>query len=311
MRILHIGSTAGVPQTLAREQRRLGHQSDILSFYQPPYELAVDYGFPIRAPHPIDYLKRLLAFLKVAEPYDVYHFHVETVLPKGLDTILWRLKKKCIIVHHHGTELRSFGEKVLYKRYADAILVSTPDLLEWSEEAVWLPNPISVEEYPCVGIPETEVSDDIHVVHAPTNRAVKGTEHIVRAVQALQAEGYPVTLDLIEDLPHTQAVERYKQADIAVDWINPQFGIYGVFSIECMALGKPVVCTLREDLVDSFYDRIPILNSDPSNLSTHLQTLIDDRLLRRDLGAKGRSYVTKVHDSKRIVQRLLDLYVSR
>ena len=53
----------------------------------------------------------------------------------------------------------------------------------------------------------------------------------------------PVELDIVEGVPHDEARERYARADIVVDQLNA--GWHGVFALEAMALGKPVV-TLPE-----------------------------------------------------------------
>ena len=50
-----------------------------------------------------------------------------------------------------------------------------------------------------------------------------------------------------------------------IDWVNPDFGIYGVFSIESMALGRPVICSLTDSLYEN-YD-LPIISINPANLA--------------------------------------------
>ena len=54
-------------------------------------------------------------------------------------------------------------------------------------------------------------------------------------------------LEIVEGLPHDEAFERYRNADIVVDQLNA--GWYGVFAIECLALGKPVVTFLHDEAV--------------------------------------------------------------
>src|SRR5438094_453806 len=75
------------------------------------------------------------------------------------------------------------------------------------------------------------------VVHAPSNRARKGTEQLVAA-----CEGLEVDLEIVEGLHHDEAFARYAAADIVVDQLNA--GWYGVFALEAMALGKPVLTFL-------------------------------------------------------------------
>jgi glycosyltransferase involved in cell wall biosynthesis len=80
------------------------------------------------------------------------------------------------------------------------------------------------------------------VLHAPSSRARKGTEHVIAACEQLDCE-----LEIVEGLDHREAFERYRNADVVVDQLNA--GWYGVFAIEAMALGKPVVTFLHEEAV--------------------------------------------------------------
>ena len=96
------------------------------------------------------------------------------------------------------------------------------------------------------------------VVHAPSSRRRKGTDHVLAACAELDVE-----LRIVEGLHHEEALEHYRDADIVVDQLNA--GWYGLFAIECMALGKPVVTFLHDEAVrrtEEAYDvRVPIVNA--------------------------------------------------
>jgi hypothetical protein len=143
------------------------------------------------------------------------------------------------------------------------------------------------------------------VLHAPSNRAKKGTEHVIAACAEL-----PVELDLIEGVPHDEARERYARADIVVDQLNA--GWHGIFALEAMALGKPVVTYLKPDVVaqaeHAYGVRVPIVPATADTLVEALRPLVADPGLRRRIGAESRAYVEQVHDIDRIADRLLDLY---
>ena len=72
--------------------------------------------------------------------------------------------------------------------------------------------------------------------------ARKGTDHVLET-----CEGLDVELRIVEGLHHDDALARYRDADIVVDQLNA--GWYGLFAIECMALGKPVVTYLHDEAV--------------------------------------------------------------
>jgi glycosyltransferase involved in cell wall biosynthesis len=143
------------------------------------------------------------------------------------------------------------------------------------------------------------------IVHAPSSRRRKGSEHVIAAVEGLDAD-----LELVEGLHHDEAFERYRAADIVVDQLNA--GWYGLFAIEAMALGKPVVTFLHDEAVrrteEAFGTRVPIVSATAGTLRETLRPLVADAARRRELGAASRAYAERVHDVERVADRLLDLY---
>ena len=95
-----------------------------------------------------------------------------------------------------------------------------------------------------------------------------------------------------------------------VDQLNA--GWYGVFAIEAMALGKPVVTFLHDEAVrrteEAFGTRVPIVSATAETLRETLRPLVADAARRRELGAASRAYVEQVHDLERVADRLLSLY---
>jgi glycosyltransferase involved in cell wall biosynthesis len=145
------------------------------------------------------------------------------------------------------------------------------------------------------------------IVHAPSSRRRKGTEHVVAALEGLDAD-----LELVEGLRHDEAFERYRAADIVVDQLNA--GWYGLFAIEAMALGKPVVTFLHEEAVrrteQAFGTSVPLVSATAETLREALRPLVADPVRRRELGAASRAYVERVHDLEQVTDRLLALYAA-
>jgi hypothetical protein len=143
------------------------------------------------------------------------------------------------------------------------------------------------------------------IVHAPSSRRRKGTDAVIAACEGLDAD-----LELVEGLHHEEAFERYRAADIVVDQLNA--GWYGLFAIEAMALGKPVVTFLHEDAVrrteEAFATRVPIVSATAETLRERLTPLVASPAERRRVGAASRAYAEHVHDLERVTDRLLDLY---
>jgi len=143
------------------------------------------------------------------------------------------------------------------------------------------------------------------ILHAPSSRRRKGTEHVLAACEGLDAD-----LVLVEGLHHDEAFERYREADIVVDQLNA--GWYGLFAIECMALGKPVVTFLHDEAVErterELGTRVPIVRASSETLRAALEPLVASAAERRRIGAESRAYVEQVHDLERVADRLLALY---
>ena len=120
----------------------------------------------------------------------------------------------------------------------------------------------------------------------------------------------PVELRIVEGLRHDEARREYEVADIVVDQLNA--GWYGLFAIEAMALGKPVVTFLHDEAVarteDAFGTTVPIVSATAETLTAHLRPLVEDADHRRRVGAASREYVERVHDVETVADRLLDIY---
>ena len=304
--ILQIGAIFLSVPALARGLRSLGYRSDIMVFERHPFGFDPDYYHPLDGS--LRSLTRLLTrwSIQFIGDYSVFHFHVRSFTASGIDLLFLRTLGKRVVVHHHGSDLRQWGEKNTFNRFAHDILVSTPDLIKWSPRATYLPSPISLDSYINVGVEKKGANERICIVHAPSKRSVKGTELIIKIINELKESGYNVELNLVEKMLHQEAIEVYKKADIIIDQIN-DLGVHGMVSIEAMALGKPVICSIKSEYGE-YYPSIPIISSNELELKSELITLLEDGSLRRDLGQKGRKYVESNHDSIKIASRLEKIY---
>ncbi|MDD1756878.1 MAG: glycosyltransferase family 4 protein [Methanomassiliicoccales archaeon] len=304
--ILQAGAIFPLVPALASGLRSLGYRSDVLAFEEHPFGFDSDYYFPLDGSNKS--LMRLITkwSIQFIGDYSVFHFHVKSFTESGIDLLFLRTMGKRVIIHHHGSDLRGWGEKNTNNRFAHGILVSTPDLLDWSPRATYLPSPILLDFYSNVGVEKKGANERIRIVHAPSKRAVKGTEQIIRTVDDLKRSGYNVELLLVEKMAHKEAIEFYRKADIIIDQIN-DLGVHGLVSIEAMALGKPVICSISSEY-DEYYPSIPVVSSDAGALKSRLMSLIEDSGLRHDLGQKGRKYVESRHDPIKVASTLEKIY---
>ena len=129
------------------------------------------------------------------------------------------------------------------------------------------------------------------IVHAPNHRWVKGTDHLLAAVDQLRECGLDFELRLVEQVPRHQALVLYQSADIIAD----QFciGGFGVFALEGLTLAKPVLTYLDQDYLGDPVFNHPIVNTNPENLERVLAVLIQVPELRERLGMAGRESIEK------------------
>ena len=143
------------------------------------------------------------------------------------------------------------------------------------------------------------------VVHAPTNREAKGSKYIIQAVEELKKE-YEFEFVLVENKTQSEAFEEYKKADIIVDQLRA--GTYGVFAIEAMALGKPVISYISKDMIEQFPEELPIVSASIDTIKERLEELLRDAELRNSLGMRGREYAENYHNYEIIAFLLRDIY---
>jgi len=150
----------------------------------------------------------------------------------------------------------------------------------------------------------------ITILHAPNHTAIKGTRFFVQAVEELKAEGYPVALQLIQKMPNEELRKLIRKADIIADQLV--VGWYAMFALEGMSAGKPVLCYLRDDLVDLYEfaslvapGEIPLVRCDHRTVKEAIRGLLDQRERIARIGKASREFVVKQH-SLEAIGRLFD-----
>jgi glycosyltransferase involved in cell wall biosynthesis len=322
---------AGQAYGLSRAERRLGLTSDVAVFAPSGYGYGFDIDIGARAADPLwRQLGRRLSFLRRAvDAYDVFHFNFgQTILSirrfgHVVDELAWlRRRGKTILFTYQGSDVRPSDHCPCEKpecrqldryrrlgarravRFADRVFYQNPDLRQWLPGASFLPyaavDPSALRPEPP---PERE---QLVVAHAPTDRVIKGTQHVIEAVDALRAEGAAIRLDLVEGVTREVALERVAAADLLVDQL--MLGWYGTVAVEAMALGRPVLSYIREDepADNPFGAELPIVRTTPATLVDDLGALAADRERRRELGLAGRAFVEEHHDPVGVARLALD-----
>ena len=320
MRVLHSPvNIAGGPGAISQGLRDLGVESTLLVFNERPFERGFDRNLRLRdtsrrSSVPFNLPKQLAALAWALRRFDVFHFHAGmTLAPARLNLPALKALRKGIVFQSWGSDLRGRrAEEVGYLRWAGAVVVGSYLTRRLSPRGLW-------PEYdvvpPAIVLGDWEPAPKepgavLRVAHAPSNRAVKGTPAVVDAVEALRARGAPIELDLIEGVPHREARRRYAEADAIVDQLR--IGWYGMFAIESMALGKPVIVHLDEQAAveteEAFGLGLPLIRADEQSLADVLEGLLESRESLPERGRRSREYVGRVHSHTEVARRVLEIY---
>lgn len=200
----------------------------------------------------------------------------------------------------------------IFDRYADIIYALNPDIMNVLPARTKFVPYASVDPREWTRIGVREIDPDIpHVVHAPSNRGFKGTAFIEAAIKRLQEEGVRFRYTFVEGRSHEEARKIYETADILIDQVLA--GFYGALAVELMALGKPVICYLREEdmhfLPPGMRDDMPIINARPDNIYDVLKEMLTDRKHElQSIGVRSRAYVEKWHDPIKIAAEITQDY---
>ncbi len=209
-------------------------------------------------------------------------------------------------------DLRKRKRIKIFEKYADRIYALNPDLLHvLPSSAEFMPYAhVDLQDWTPHPAFERNARRPL-VIHAPSNQRVKGTRYVLEAISRLQREGIAFDFKMIETLSNSEARQIYETADLLVDQLLA--GWYGALSVELMALGKPIICYIRESdlkfIPGEMRQEIPVLNATPASVYQVLKECLTERRGELPLlGEKGRKYVEKWHDPVKIAGRLLQAY---
>ncbi len=188
------------------------------------------------------------------------------------------------------------------KEHVDLLIVQDTEMQVFCPEARIIPRSLDLGVF---GPPvfDQPASDVPVIVHGPSVKAVKGTQFVRKAVDALQARGVKFRYVEITGMQHSEAMALLRDADIVIDQLL--IGWYGVFSMEAMAMAKPVIC-----YINPYADpgNLPIVNANPDTITDVLYELIGDAQKRSEIGKQSYAYVQETHDVARVADMAIDAY---
>lgn len=140
---------------------------------------------------------------------------------------------------------------------------------------------------------------------------VKGTSAVIRAIDRLASEGYPVRLLFRDGVPSVYNHWILGQADIIVDQLN--YGRYGATAREGLMLGRPVVGRLNplepgaaapvRCIAES-----PIVDANEETIYDVLKRLVSDPGARERIGQQSRAHALRWWSNDVLAERYERVY---
>jgi hypothetical protein len=250
--------------------------------------------------------------------FDIFHFlSGETILTRKLrrfELATYKLFGKKVIMHFVGADIRSnkylkwkndhlkdflsnnlgkfppitepFQDKLIAdaNKYADEIIVSTPDLLKIIPQAKFYPVIIDFDKFISEfgGINNLKSKDKICIIHSPSNSSIKGSEQIYFILENIRnkfADNVSLILpgktksNKYYSTTRYELIELCKQSNILIDQLT--IGWYGLQVIEAIITGNQVFCYIAEDLKKYLFEGTPIINVNANNFEHTLTEFIN------------------------------------
>lgn len=324
---------SGQAAEYAEAIRPLGFDGEVWSYGPPAFGFAAD-----RVVDPDRLLAdprfRWELFDEAIRRFDIFHFQYSRSLlpPEGItlpelwDLPLLRSLGKRVIMNFRGSDVRLPSEHVrrepdsylraqvgtvdedrirgrvaICRRFCDALLVSTPGLLDDVPDARWLPHVIDVATWRTQRGNEPDIPV---VLHAPSSRTAKSSDIVDAEMHSLARDG---TIDYrpVEGLSRSDLQRAIQTADIVIDSLT--IGDHGLLSVEAMAAGAiPIAHVAATNRGRN--PGLPVVESTIHDLREVVGSLARDPLRRSQLRMECQGFVMERHDRQAVGPELVDLY---
>lgn len=132
---------------------------------------------------------------------------------------------------------------------------------------------------------------------------IKSSHVWLPLVEKLQDEGWDLDLVAPVGVPNLDVRYLQAQADVFLEMLS--FGWFGANAREAMMLGKPVICFIRPEWLESLRDELPgyaeelpVVSATPDTAEEVLRDLLANEEKRLAIGARSREFMLKWHSSE-------------
>jgi len=339
-KVLHLGSLAGWPFTLAYTMRQMGLDSEnVIHAYRDvdslERKLPYDYALYSKNTNPIVKLIRILGFLISApSKYGLIHYHSSNIFLREfhflLEGPLFKFFRIPMVLSLGGGDSRLVYitrryNKFFFRKWYARDLLNRFRWFSWSKyidlcateqelgkiASLFMSN-VTLMRQP-VDISKINSSANctpekpLNIMHVPTQPWKKGSDIILNTLELLKGEGFEINIIYKQNLSQEAFLDLLCTADIYIDELL--CGAHGVTSVESMACGN-ITCTyIRDDLLSVYPADLPIVNVNPDNLYSSIRKLLlMPRSSLEQLKIDSRNYALKYHSALVVCRELINKY---
>lgn len=247
-------------------------------------------------------LKMAIFFFWSLLKFDTYIlFGFDNFLPFYLDFIILKILRKKVVIMFLGDDIRyrkiyneisaNYGLVKLDTNNGDSFLSKLwiTRLPEWlGVKVVSIVNQSTLSKKPFIffKFPQPKLRSDIKIandtpiiIHAPSDRRVKATETVIKAMEILDRYGVDFEFRLLEKVDNSTILRNLSEADLCIDQPSSWCG---KLAIEACASGCCVIGGNIEEYENPPF-RSPIIQfkNDPKLLANSIRVLIENRSLRQ------------------------------
>ncbi len=339
-------NVAGVPGTLVKAERKQGHYSRLMTYFKSPTSHWDDIilNLPLSNTSFFLFTKRLMRMgtyehiyregnppkwepkifervfysfrdilweNKIRPMMDFIYSFDCYILDGGLGflrcgKIMESLKEigKKIAILYLGSDLRTRGALENIEELSDIVFTTEFDHLFIHPDIHHIFFPFEVNRFKPR---ELLRNKKLTICHAPTNRYLKGTEYLIRAIRKLESR-FDFEFLLMENLPHEEVLKlKWDRCDVLVDQLTDLGGYgYGMNSMECLSMGIPTVTYMNPEYEKYIPDH-PFINANLDNIEDVLVRVLTNPDILTLTGKRCREWVMDKHDYMKVSKEILDL----
>ncbi len=335
-----VSNVAGVSSRLKKGFDEIGVESNFYSFDKHVFGYKSDKIITYSKNSLIRKFQKVFLLAKLILKYKYFiYVHTQSILPGFRDVKLFRFFGKKTMMVFTGCDVRIPEKVEKYKwntcvncsiEYQEFVGCNIPrklkmtieieklfDLISCPMEAggaltrPFYPGyfPVDLTRFPKEQFENYQYHTPIRILHAPTHETYKGSKYIYSAIEKLKAKyDGQFTFKVIKNLDINDFYEEIGNSDLVIDQML--LGSYGFVSIEAMAMYKPVITYMREDIWDRVKSDCPIINANADSLYEVLENIILDPEQLKDISIKSREYVESFWEEKKVARDYYSLFES-